>query len=276
MDEALDCLRGAVDGDAAVGYLALLAHHGGPAAGAVGGHLELLGVCGAQLEHRSHHLGDYVAGLVDHYGVAHAHVLAADFVYVVERGTGDGRSRNAHGVELRDGREHAGAPDLDADVAKDCALLLGRELERDGPAGRAGGEAKRRLARKGVDLHHHAVDVVVKVLSVRKRRGAEVVHLGGAGAAARVGVHVEAAAREPAEELPLAGHGEGRLVRDGIDEGLEVAVGRDLGVLLAQAPGGGISRVGKGLAARGVRRLVEAHERVLGHVDLTANLDGAS
>ena len=240
------------------------------------GHLELLRACGAQLEHGAHDLGNHVSGLVHHDGVAHAHVLAADFVDVVERGARDGRARNAHGVELCDGGEHACAAHLDADVAKDRALLLRRELERDGPARRAGGEAKRRLAGKGVDLHHHAVDVVVKVLSVRERGGAEVMHLGGAGAATGVGVHVEAAAREPVQELPLAGHRERRLVRHGVDEGLEVAVGRDLGVLLAQAAGSSVSRVCKGLAACSVRRLVQADERVLGHVDLAAHLDGAA
>ena len=276
VDETLDGLRRAVDGDAAVCDLALLAHHGAPAAGTVHGHLEFLGVRGAQLEHGAHDLGNHVARLVHNDGVAHAHVLAAYLVDVVERGARDGRARNAHGVELGNGSEHAGAAHLDADVAQDRTLLLGRELERDGPAWRAGGEAKHRLAGKGVDLHHHAVDVVVEVLSVRERGSAEVVHLSRTGAAAGVGIYVEAAAGEPVQELPLAGYRERRLVRHGVDEGLEVAVGRDLGILLAQAAGGGVSRVGKGLATCGVRRLVQADERVLGHVDLAAHLDGAA
>ncbi len=44
-------------------------------------------------------------------------------------------------------------------------------------------------------------------------------------------------------------------------------------VLLAKAAGGGVSRVGKGLAAGGVSILVQANETVLWHIDLAADLD---
>ena len=50
-------------------------------------------------------------------------------------------------------------------------------------------------------------------------------------------------------------------------------MGRDLRILLAEAAGGGVARVGEGLATRGVRVLVQANEAVLGHVDLAAHLN---
>ena len=107
-----------------------------------------------------------------------------------------------------------------------------------------------------------------------ERVGAEVVDLGCARAATGVRVHAEPAGAQPLEELPLGVDVQGRLVGDGVDEGLQVSMGRDLGVLLAQAAGGGVARVREGLAAGVVGVLVQAHEAVLGHVDLAADLDG--
>ena len=50
------------------------------------------------------------------------------------------------GIQLRHRRERAGAPHLHGDVAQKRRLLLGRELERDGPARRAGGKSHGSLA----------------------------------------------------------------------------------------------------------------------------------
>ena len=189
---------------------------------------------------------------------------------------GDRGAGNGHGVELGDGREHAGAAHLHANIAQDGALLLRRELERDGPARGARREAERLLGGKGVDLHDHAVDVVVEVVAVRKGVLAVGADLGGGGAALEVGIHGEAAVDEPLEEVVLGVDVDGRLVRHGVDEGLEVAMGRDLGVLLAKAARGGVSWVGEGRGARGIGILVQAREGVARHVDFAANLDGAA
>ena len=53
-------------------------------------------------------------------------------------------------------------------------------------------------------------------------------------------------------------------------------MGRDRGVLLAEAAGGRVSGVGEDALARAVALLVEADEAALGHVDLAADLDGAA
>ena len=273
--EALVGLRRAVNRDTAPGHLALLAHDGATAAGAGARHAELGGVSRTKLQHGTHDLGNHVASLVHHDRVAHAHVLAAHLVLVVQRGTRDGGPRHHHRVELGHRREHTRAAHLDADVAQDGVLLLGRELERDGPARRARREAQGLLAREVVGLHHHAVDVVVEAVAVGEGVGAVLVHLGGRIAAAPAGVHAKAAALEPLEEAVLRGHVERALVGHGVDEGLEVAVRRDLGVLLAKAARGGVARVGEGLAALGVGLLVQALEAVLGHIDLAADLERA-
>ena len=274
--QALVGLRGAVDRDAAVGDLALLAHDGTAAAGATVGHAELGRVGGTQLEHGSHDLGNDVAGLVDDDRVAHADVLALDLVLVVQGCAGDGGAGDDHRVELGDRRQDARAADLDADLAQHGALLLGRELERDGPARRTRGEAEGALLGERVDLHDDAVDVVVEIGAVSEGLGAEVVDLARAGHVARVGVDRKAAVTQPAEEVVLGGDGQRVLVGHGVDERLEVARTRDLGVLLAQAARGGVSGVGKRRTPGLVVLLVKANEAVARHVDLAADLDAAA
>ena len=44
---------------------------------------------------------------------------------------------------------------------------------------------------------------------------------------------------------------------------------------MAQGSGGGVARVGEGVAALGIGLVVQAHKAALGHVDLAADLDGA-
>ena len=44
---------------------------------------------------------------------------------------------------------------------------------------------------------------------------------------------------------------------------------------MAQAAGGGVARVGKGVAALGIGLVVQAHKAALGHIDLAAHLNGA-
>ena len=44
---------------------------------------------------------------------------------------------------------------------------------------------------------------------------------------------------------------------------------------MAQAAGGGVARVGEGVAPLGIGLVVQAHKAALGHIDLAAHLDGA-
>ena len=161
MEQALLELSRAVDGNAAVGHLALLVHHRAAASRASLGHGKGRCALGALAQHRPHHLGNDVAGLVNRDGIPHAHVLAVDFIDVVQRGARNGGAGHRHRIELRHGGEHAGAPHLDADLAQEGLLLLRWELEGNGPARCASGEAQIVLQGEGVHLHHHAVDVVV-------------------------------------------------------------------------------------------------------------------
>ena len=232
VEQTLLKLRGAIDGDAAVGNLAVLVDHGAAAHGADLGHLPVNAVGRALVEHRAHDLGDYVACLVHDDGVALAHVFATDLVNVVQRGARDGGAGDRHRVELGNRREHTGAAHLDADFAQDGLLFLGRKLKGNGPARRAGSKAQVELLLKAIDLYDHAVDVVVQVTAVLKRLGTELVDLGGRGATGNVRVDAKASVAQPVEELALAVDVQRIGIGDGIDKGGKIAACRDLGVLL--------------------------------------------
>ena len=206
----------------------------------------------ALIEHRAHDLGDYVACLVHDDGVALAHVFAADLVDVVQRGARDGGAGNRHRVELGDRREHTGAAHLDANFAQNGLLFLRRELKGDGPARRTGGKAQVELLGEAVDLYDHAVDVVIQVAAVLERLGAELMDLGRRGATSHVRVDAKAGATQPVQKLALAVDVQRVGIGDGIDKGGQIAARRDLGILLAQRSGGGVARVGEGVAALGI------------------------
>ena len=250
-----------------------------------------------QLRDVPDHLRDDVARLVNDDRVADAHVLAAQLVVVVQRRARHNRAVHRGRIELGDGRERTGAPDLPGDVAQDGRLFLGRELERDAPARCLRREAQRFLQRELVDLHHHAVDVVVEAVAVLECLGAKIVHFLLAVDHADVGVDAEAADLEPLEKLGLPARGDLRLVCRRVDERGEIAVCGDARVLLAQRACGGVPAVGKRLLESALApcalarlklgvvlpdlvvfrldRLVQAVEGRLGHVDLAADLDGA-
>ena len=275
MEQTLLELRRAVDGHATVGNLAVLVDHGTAAHGTDLGHVPVDRIGRALVEHRAYDLRDYVACLVHDDGVALAHVFAADLVDVVQRGARDGRAGDRHRVELGDRREYTGAAHLDANFAQDGLLFLGRELKGNGPARRTGGKAQVELLLKAIDLYDHAVDVVVQVAAVLERLGTELVDLGRRGATSHVGVDAKAGATQPIEELALAVDVQRVGIGDGVDKGGQIAARRDLGVFLAQAAGGGVARVGEGVAALGIGLVVQAHKAALGHIDLAAHLNGA-
>ena len=219
VEQALLELRGAVDGDAAVSDLAVLVDHGAAAHGTDLGHVPVDRIGRALVEHRTHDLRNDVARLVHDDGVALAHVFAADLVDVVQRGARDSGAGDRHRVELRDRREHAGAAHLDANLAQDGLLFLGRELKGDGPARRAGGKAQVELLLEAVDLYDHAVDVVVQVAAMLERLSTKLVDLGRRGAAGHVGVDAKSGATQPVEKLALAMDVQRVGIGDGVDKG---------------------------------------------------------
>ena len=192
----------------------------------------------------------------------------------MQRGAGHSRARHQHRVHLRHRRQLARTANLHGDVAQKRGLLLGRKLERDGPARRAGRVAHGLLLRERVHLHHHAVDVIRQRVAALQAFAAELVHLFHAAHQRDVGVHVESRLAQPFEQVPLRFRHQLALVADGVDERGQVAMRRDLRVLLAKAAGGGVARVGERLLAVGLGGGVERPEAGLGHIAFAAQLDG--
>ena len=108
-----------------------------------------------------------------------------------------------------------------------------------------------------------------------ERLGTELVDLGRRGATSHVGVDAKAGVAQPVEKFALAVDVQRVGIGDGVNKGGQVAASRDLGILLTQRSGGGVARVGEGIAALGVSLVVEAHKAAPRHVDLAAYLNGA-
>ena len=157
---------------AAHGRLALLARDGLAAGGADGGHNEYALAAGALLRERADDLGDNVPRLADEYPVADADAARGDVVLVVQRRLRDGAARDAHRLEQRLGREHAGAADLHDDVQQRRLDRFGRVFEGDGPFRDRGGLADGSAQRKVVDLDDRAVDLVAE----RRAQPADAAH----------------------------------------------------------------------------------------------------
>src|SRR5439155_20978070 len=98
-------------------------------------------------------------------GVTHTYVLPGDLVGVVQANAGDLRSRDLHRLELGDRRQDAGLSDVDLDAADACACLPELHLVGDDPARRLARGPEARALLQGVDLHHHAVGLVLELVA---------------------------------------------------------------------------------------------------------------
>ena len=107
-----------------------------------------------------------------------------------------------------------------------------------------------------------------------ERLGTELVDLGRRSTTGHVGVDAKAGTAQPVQKLALAVDVQRVGIGDGVDKGGQVAARRDLGILLTQAAGGSVARVGEGVAPLGIGLVVQAHKAALRHIDLAAHLNG--
>ena len=213
-------------------------------------------------QHRPDDLGDDVAGLAHDHRVAGAHVLGPHLVLVVQRGQADGGAADEHRLQHGEGRGPAGAADRHHDVEQGGALL-GRELVGDRPPRRLGREAQLVAVGEVVDLHHHAVDLVVEVVAVLLpvAQKADLVE-----ASRRLDLRVDGqAASRRATRASRGGCVSGGLRRSRlVGPELELAAGRDRGVLLAQRAGGGVAGLTNGRAPASAWRRLSSSNAAIG------------
>ena len=121
-------------------------------------------------------LGDHVARAAHEDPVAHAHVLAAQLLLVVQRGAAHGDAAHEDGLQVGHRGDGAGAADLHHDLLDLRLHLFGRELEGDGPARRLRDLAQAGARIDGVDLHHQPVDLVGQGVALGEQRRVHLHH----------------------------------------------------------------------------------------------------
>ncbi len=214
-------------------------------------------------------LGDHVARAIDRHPVADADVApladrlaaavaAGDVVLVVQCRIGDDDAADGDGQQARDRGQRAGAADLDVDAFEPGRRPLRRKLVRQRPARRRRAKAEPRLQVEPVELVDDAVDVIAQRRAPRLDLAILRQHLAEPLAAAHQRVGRKAERGEPGDRLAL-----GRAERfadraPGIGEEAQRPGGGDRRIELAQAAGGGVARIGEGLAARRARRAFSA------------------
>jgi hypothetical protein len=171
--------------------------------------------------HDLYDLRDHVACALNDHRIAHPHVLAVDFVLIVERGVGDGDSTHVNRSQARHRCQRPRAPDLGLNARHDGGLLLRRELEGDGPARRAGQGAELGLVVEPVHLGHGAVDF--ELHAVAGLEHALVVRDHGLHPPARLALRAdgEAPSLERREDLRLGAHAFGCALPDRVGAKLE-------------------------------------------------------
>ena len=111
-------------------------------------------------ENRFQHRRDYLARLLDLHQVAHADILAANLILVVQGCPADGAAREQHRLQLRHRAQDPRLPHLDRDRAQPRARRVGFKFIRDRPARRLRRFTHRALQRPVIQLHHRTVGAV--------------------------------------------------------------------------------------------------------------------
>ena len=246
---------------------------GGAARRAYRRHLELALGAVAELDDRPDDLGDHVAGLAQHHGVADEHALAAHLVGVVQRGPLDRGTRDDDRGHHAERRHPSGAADVDLDVEELGVDLLGRVLVGDRPPRRPRRRPELALDDDLVDLDDHPVQLVLDAvpllpeprdvgLDVRDR----VEHL-------VVRRDRQAPLAEEVVRLRLPGQLESLAVADAVNQHVQRPRRGDARVLLSQRPGGAVARVGERCPPCRDERGVELLETLHGEEHLAADLD---
>ena len=195
-------------------------------------------------QHRSHHLGDHLAGPAHDHRVTGPHVLGRHLVLVVERGGRHRHPAHEHRLEPGEGRGLPRRADRHLDVEQLGGTLLRRELVGDGPAGGLGVDPQLCLEREIVDLYDQAVELVVELVAAALVVGHMGLHRSQIVQAGRVLVDGQAQRRQPVQRLHVGTEGGPALgVAELVAPERQAPLGGHPGILLAKRAGGRIAGV---------------------------------
>ena len=219
------------------------------------------------------HLRDHVAGAQDDHLVADADVLAREVLLVVQRRELDGHAADVDRLEHGERVQVAELADVPHDVLERRDLGRRRELPGDRPARVAADDAEAALELEVVDLHDDAVDLEVQAAAALLPGQALGDDLVLVGEQLDVGVDPEAVLAQPLQRLPVARELQAVDGADPVGPHRQRALGRELGVELADRAGRGVARVHERREARLGAALVQRREVRQRHVDLAAHLE---
>ena len=254
-------------------HLIAFSHETTAALGALIRKLHHVGVAGSELRQHAHHFRDDLAGFAHHDGVAQMQIKLNDPVGVVEGGAADAGAGQGHGFELRHGRDRTGAAHLNADPYQTCWGFFGWVFEGDRPARRLLSESGFILKTQIVQLHHHAIGGVGKVMALLFPAITEVLDRHQVRAELTVRVDPEACLLQPLQDSPLtvrllAGTG-GQM--QGVGEEVEPTCRHHLRVQLSQGSSAGVAGVGEESLTATVPLGVDRCKGGVGNECLTAN-----
>ena len=245
----------------------LVPFHRGPAHGACLGQEIGPAVRRALVQHHGQHLRDDLPRLAHQHCVPDADVLVGDKVLVVQRGAGDGGARQTHRLQHRLGGEHAGAAHLHHDIGEPGGLHLRRVLIGGGPPGELGRGAQHRPLAQIVYLYHRPVDVKgepVPLLPDLSDGPGHLVH----GGTQLVGDDLKALLGQIVQRL-LVGLKGGPVAPLHVEhQNVQLPLGGDPGILLAEGAGGGVAGIGEQGLAPALPLVVQGVEHLFGHEHL--------
>ena len=211
---------------------------------------------------RPDHLGDDIPGATDHHLVADPYILAMYLVLVVEGGHADVGATNEDRLEDRERGRPTGPPNVDLDVVEPRDLLFRRELVRDRPARRLGGEAEFNLIGERVNLDDDTIGLVLLVVARLFCRRDVPLDRREIGDRLRRRVDAESKRAQVVERLRVARERWPALnVAQLVDPDRQVALRGHRRVLLAQGTSGCVPGVDEDLLAGRGLALVEGIER---------------
>src|SRR5450830_1933413 len=123
-------------------------------------HHKRLRIGRTRLGHIGHHFRNHIAGATYDHGVADLDILAAHFVFVVQRGIGDRHAANEYRHQTRHRRDGTGTADLHFYALHHGQCLLRRKLVRQRETRCARDETELLLLVETIDLVDHTVDLV--------------------------------------------------------------------------------------------------------------------
>ena len=223
-------------------------------------------------QHHFHHRGNDLAGFFDDDGIAHADVLALDFLLIVQRGARHGAAGKKDRLQLRHRCQDARAPHLHSDRMELRLRALGFVLISHRPARRLRGTAHRLLRRHARHLHHRAVRFV-------RQRAAHGVQFADGGEDSLQVIRAPEAIRFAQthaikQRVELRDRLQRHALRraEAVEDNVQRPPRRDARVELLERPGGGIARIRKARLPRGRALFIHRAKGRRRHEDLAAHL----